>query len=303
VDVSCCAPKRSAKAAATVESEPARERVDPQWEFEMGDHFGEGDPRDGATPVHRVRLSPFRLDPTTVTNDAFAAFVDATGHVTDAERFGSSAVFHLLVALDADTAGPVAGTPWWTNVRGAAWHAPEGGTSSLEGRGGHPVVHVSWNDAAAYAAWAGARLPTEAEWEYAARGGLAGRRYPCGDELRGCNIFHGSFPDRPSRRVGTVAAGEGEVNGFGLRHAVGNVWEWCADRFSAVYYAVSPVEDPTGPPDGAERVMRGGSYLCHDSYCRRYSVAARTGNTPDSSSGNVGFRCANDCAAGPVNGA
>lgn len=268
----------------------------------MGDHFGEGDPRDGETPVHAVRLSPFRLDATTVTNDAFAAFVDATAHVTDAERFGSSAVFHLLVAAHADLAGPVAGTPWWANVRGATWRAPEGGTSSVEGRGDHPVVHVSWNDAAAYAAWAGARLPSEAEWEYAARGGLRGRRYPWGDELRACNIFHGSFPDRPTRRVGTVPAGAGEANGFGLRNVVGNVWEWCADRFSASYYAVSPLENPLGPLDGAERVMRGGSYLCHDSYCGRYRVAGRTGNTPDSSAGNVGFRCANDCADEAVTG-
>ena len=265
------------------------------WAFRMGDASGEGDACE--RPVHEVRLSPFRLAATTVTNDEFAAFAAATGHVTDAERYGSSAVFQLLVAPDADVAGPVPETPWWLNVRGATWRAPEGGTSTVAGRGDHPVVHVSWNDAAAYAAWAGARLPTEAEWEHAARGGLEGRRFPWGDELRACNIFRGDFPDRPSGRVGTVAANAGEPNGFGLLQAVGNVWEWCADWFSATYYLESPLDDPPGPPAGSERVLRGGSYLCHDSYCRRYRVSARTGNTPDSSAGNVGLRCAIDCTA------
>jgi formylglycine-generating enzyme required for sulfatase activity len=268
--------------------------VDVSWEFRMGDAFGEGDSSE--LPVHDVGLTPFRLDPTTVTTAQFAAFVDATGYVTDAERFGSSAVFHLLVAPDADVVAAVAGTPWWLNVRGATWRAPHGGGSSA--RDDHPVVHVSWHDATAYAGWAGRRLPTEAEWEYAARGGLGGRRFPWGDERRAdLNIFRGRFPDRPAVAVGTVAAATGEPNAFGLHHAVGNVWEWCADWFSPTYYASSPRRDPPGPPEGSARVMRGGSYLCHDSYCRRYRVAARTSNTPDSSAGNVGFRCAIDCAA------
>ena len=291
--MSCCAPKR---AATLVEDAPRRRRGAPQWEFTMGDAFAEGDRADGETPLHRVRLSPFRLEPTTVTNDEFAAFVAAGGHVTDAERFGSSAVFHLLVDREADVAGPVAGTPWWTNVRGATWRSPEGGRSSVAGRGRHPVVHVSWNDAAAYAAWAGKRLPTEAEWEYAARGGLDGKRFPWGDEPAACNIFRGAFPDRPVAPVGTIPADAGTPNRFGVRNAVGNVWEWCADWFSATFYAESPLDDPVGPAAGTERVMRGGSYLCHDSYCRRYRVAARTSNTPDSSAGNIGFRCAIDCA-------
>jgi len=268
--------------------------MDVSREFAMGDGLAEGDTSE--LPVHRVRLSPFRLDATAVTNDEFAAFVDATGHVTDAERYGSSAVFHLLADRAADVAGAVPGTPWWLNVRGAAWRSPEGGRSTVAGRGDHPVVHVSWRDAAAYAAWAGRRLPTEAEWEYAARGGLAGKRFPWGDELRDCNIFRGSFPHRPAGCVGTVAAAAGPPNAYGLRNLVGNVWEWCADWFSATYYAESPRDDPQGPPVGTERVMRGGSYLCHDSYCRRYRVSARTSNTPESSAGNLGFRCAIDCA-------
>jgi len=246
----------------------------------MGDGFAEGDASE--LPVHRVRLSPFRLDATAVTNDEFAAFVAATGHVTDAERYESSAVFHLLVDPAADVVGAVPGTPWWCNVRGATWRSPEGGRSTVERRGEHPVVHVSWRDAAAYAAWAWRRLPTEAEWEYAARGGLDGKRFPWGDRLRGCNIFRGSFPDRPAGPVGPVAAAAGPPNGYGLRNLVGNVWEWCADWFSATYYAESPRDDPPGPASGVERVLRGGSYLCHDSYCRRYRVAARTSNTPDS---------------------
>ena len=150
--------------------------------------------------------------------------------------------------------------------------------------------------AVAYAARCGRRLPTEAEWEYASRGGLAGRRFPWGDEPGDCNIFRGDFPNAPADTVGTVAAHAGKPNAFGLHNTVGNVWEWCADRFSPRYYGGSPRDDPRGPASGRERVMRGGSYLCHDSYCRRYRVAARTGNTPGSSSGNVGFRCAIDCA-------
>ena len=297
--MSCCAPKRP---GMLVEEAPRARRGNPQWEFAMGDAFGEGDPADGETPVHRVRLSPFRLDATAVTNAEFAAFVAATGHVTDAERFGSSAVFHLLVDPHADAAGTVPATPWWVNVRGATWRAPEGGRSTVDHRADHPVVHVSWHDAVAYARWAGKRLPTEAEWELAARGGLAGKRYPWGNALRECNIWRGEFPARPAGPVGTVAVASHEPNGLGLWNLVGNVWEWCADWFSPAYYAESPVDDPPGPPAGAERVMRGGSYLCHDSYCRRYRVAARTGNTPDSSAGNVGFRCANDCATDATNG-
>jgi len=294
VDVSCCAPKRGG--ATVVDDAQHRRARAPQWEFTMGDAFSEGDPADGETPLHRVRLSPFRLDAATVTNAEFAAFVAATGHVTDAERLGSSAVFHLLVDGHAEVAGPVGGTPWWLNVRDATWRSPEGGRSTVVDRGDHPVVHVSWNDAAAYTAWAGKRLPTEAEWEYAARGGLEGKRFPWGDEPAACNIFRGRFPDRPTEVVGTVPAADGTANAFGVRNAVGNVWEWCADWFSAAYYAESPRDDPAGPASGAERVMRGGSYLCHDSYCRRYRVAARTSNTPDASAGNVGFRNAIDCA-------
>ncbi|WP_079252353.1 SUMF1/EgtB/PvdO family nonheme iron enzyme [Streptomyces sp. MP131-18] len=271
---------------------PAREQVTLRGgTFLMGDHFAEGYHADAEGPVRQVRVAPFRIDTTAVTNAAFAAFADATGYVTDAERFGSSFVFHLLLAPGArrHVLGRVPQAPWWLGVAGAHWRAPEGPGSDLGDRASHPVVHMSHDDALAYCAWAGARLPTEAEWEYAARGGAEGLRYPWGDELAPggremCNIWQGDFPRRfrgtPARpRPGTVAADAYEPNGFGLFNTSGNVWEWCADWFAP-----------------GQKAIRGGSYLCHASYCNRYRVAARSHNTPDSSTGHGGFRCVQDAA-------
>lgn len=275
----------------------------PGGEFAMGDHDGDGYPGDGEGPVHQVRLPAFRIDATAVTNAEFAAFVDDTGHLSDAEDLGVGAVFHLAVApRSPHVTHALEGTPWWLAVRGADWRHPEGPDSSVADRADHPVVHVSWRDAAAYAAWAGKRLPTEAEWEHAARGGLDGARYPWGDERTPdgtwrCNIWQGDFPRANSLDDGwltTAPVASYEPNGFGLHQAVGNVWEWCADWFDPTYYRRSPRDSPQGPASGDLRVMRGGSYLCHDSYCRRYRVAARSGNTPDSASANLGFRCAAD---------
>ncbi|MDX6318076.1 MAG: formylglycine-rating enzyme, partial [Nocardioidaceae bacterium] len=262
--------------------------------------FGEGYPTDGETPVHEVSLDAFRIDETAVTNAEFATFVRAGGYVTDAERFGTSAVFHLAVAPDADILHRLEAAPWWLAVRDACWRRPEGGGSSVVTRPNHPVVHISWNDASAYCNWAGKRLPTEAEWEYAARGGSAGKRYPWGDDLvQGgrwrCNIWQGRFPQDNSQDDGyltTAPVRTYRPNGYGLWNVAGNVWEWCADWFSPTYYAESPSHDPGGPRSGTSRVMRGGSFLCHESYCNRYRVAARSSNTPDSTSSNVGFRCA-----------
>jgi len=277
----------------------------PGGTFAMGDGFDEGYPDDGETPVHEVELAPFHLDVTAVTNAQYATFVKATGYVTEAERFGSSAVFHLLVeAPSTDVMGRATGAPWWLEVAGADWRHPGGRDSSVGARQDHPVVQVSWTDALAYARWAGKRLPTEAEWECAARGGLIGRRFAWGDELtpRGrwqCNIWQGRFPHANTEEdgyLGTAPVRRFGANGHGLHQMAGNVWEWCSDWFSPTYYGRSPRTGPTGPSEGDSRVMRGGSYLCHDSYCHRYRVAARSSNTPESASGNLGFRCANDAA-------
>jgi len=264
--------------------------------FAMGDAVGEGYPADGEVPVHPVVLSPFDVDATAVTNAEFAAFVAATGYVTDAQRYGSSAVFGLLVPPEVPQA-PLAATPWWSEVPGAYWRAPFGPGSGVDDRHDHPVVHVSAHDAQAYCTWAGRALPTEAQWEYAARGGLEGARFPWGDAPptgERVNIFRGGFPDTPTEPVGTRPVRTFRPNGYGLFQTVGNVWEWCADRYSARTYARAaagpPATDPAGPDSGRSRVLRGGSYLCHDSYCRRYRVAARSHNTPATSTGNIGFR-------------
>lgn len=265
----------------------------------MGDALGEGYPADGELPVHAVTLSPFSMDATCVTNDAFAAFVDATGYVTEAESFGFSAVFHLaLAAKDTDIVGRPDATPWWMGIAGADWRHPGGRGSSIEGMGDHPVVHVSWNDAQAYCRSVGRRLPTEAEWEFASRGGRDGERYPWGDDLNAagkwhCNIWQGSFPAVNTQEDGwltTAPTRSFDRNDYGLWQMVGNVWEWCSDWFDPGYYRTSPASDPQGPALGLNRVMRGGSYLCHASYCNRYRNAARSSNTPDSSTGNTGFR-------------
>jgi formylglycine-generating enzyme required for sulfatase activity len=270
--------------------------------FLMGSADSDGYPADGEGPVHQVVLRPFLIGPLAVTNARFRAFVEATGHVTAAETFGWSFVFGGLLPDDfADTAG-VAAAPWWRQVFGADWAHPEGSQSDLDGREDHPVVHVSWDDARAYCAWAGTRLPTEAEWEYAARGGLEQQRFPWGADLEPdgshrMNVWQGSFPAENRMDdgwYGTAPADAYPPNGYGLHNTTGNVWEWCSDWFAPEYYSSSPASDPPGADHGTHRVMRGGSYLCHDSYCNRYRVAARSGNTPDTSTGNLGFRCVAD---------
>jgi formylglycine-generating enzyme required for sulfatase activity len=264
--------------------------------FGMGDGTGVGNAGDGELPVHEVEVSGFSMDATAVTTADFARFVGDTGYRTEAEIFGYSAVFHLAVAADdRDVMGPAAGTPWWRGVRGADWRHPGGRRS--EALEDHPVVHVSWNDAVAYCRWAGRRLPTEAEWEYAARGGREGTTYPWGDQLLDgdwrCNIWQGEFPRTNTEDDGyltTAPVRSYQPNDFGLWQMVGNTWEWCADWFGPRYYKFSPRQNPQGPSLGAARVIRGGSYLCHDSYCNRYRNSARSSNTPDSSMGNAGFR-------------
>lgn len=267
--------------------------------FVMGDSSGDRNPADGEVPQHRVTLEAFSIDATSVTNDDFARFADATGYRTEAEEFGFSAVFHLAVAADdEDLLGRPPQTPWWVGVRGADWRRPGGRHSSIEGLGDHPAVHISWNDAQAYCRWAGRRLPTEAEWEYAARGGLDQKKYPWGDEEIDdggwrANIWQGVFPRTNTLEDGwltTAPVRTFEPNGYGLWQMVGNVWEWASDWFDPNYYRASPEASPIGPERGQARILRGGSYLCHLSYCNRYRNSARSQNTPDSSMGNAGFR-------------
>jgi formylglycine-generating enzyme required for sulfatase activity len=268
--------------------------------FAMGTDGQYGYAEDGEGPVHDVDLSPFAISRYAVTNAQFRAFTQATGHRTEAELFGWSFVFAGFLPPDFPPTRAVVGAPWWRQVEGADWAHPEGPHSGIDGRQDHPVVHVSWNDAAAFCAWTGTRLPTEAEWEYAARGGSGGCRFPWGDELEPnsehrMNVFQGSFPAGDTGADGyrgTAPVSAFAPNGYGLFQMTGNAWEWAADWFDRGYYARSPRADPQGPERGAARVMRGGSYLCHASYCNRYRVDARSSNTPDSSTGNLGFRVA-----------
>ena len=271
-------------------------------EFLMGTDDLDGFPGDGEGPVRAVVLRPFYIDRCAVSNEQFSAFFDATGYRTEAERFGWSFVFGGLLPDEFPDTKAVAASPWWRQVEQVDWRHPFGPQSSLEKLGDHPVVHVSWNDAQAYCAWVGKRLPTEAEWEYAARGGLEQKRFPWGDLLSPngthlCNIWQGTFPSNNTLGdgfLGTAPVDAYFPNGFGLHNVSGNVWEWCADWFSPDFHVNGLRENPAGPSSGQAKVIRGGSYLCHDSYCNRYRVAARSSNEPPSSTGNMGFRCARD---------
>ena len=253
---------------------------------------------DGETFVHEVSVKPFDLDEVAVTNDRFAAFTQATGYLTDAERYGWSFVFGGLLPDDFVETRGVAAAPWWRQVYGASWMRPEGPHSDLEDRGQYPAIHISHDDALAFCRWDYSRLPTEAEWEYAARGGLAGVDYPWGPELEPdgfhrMNVWQGSFPDANTAAdgfYGPAPVDSFEPNAFGLYNMCGNIWEWCSDWFDTAYYSASEHHDPQGPDSGEARVMRGGSYLCHASYCHRYRVGARSSSGPDSSAGNLGFR-------------
>lgn len=258
-------------------------------------------PTDGEATLHDVELDSFELDRSAVTNERYARFVETTGYVTEAERYGWSFVFGGLLPDDFEATRGVAAAPWWRQVYGADWRHPEGQHSTLQDRGDHPVIHLSHTDALAFCEWAEARLPTEAEWERAARDGLDGTMFPWGDDLEPggrhrMNVWQGSFPDDNTAADGYVATAPVDSfapsANFGLWNMCGNVWEWCSDWFDPGHYERSPKRNPRGPSVGDHRVMRGGSYLCHHSYCHRYRVGARSGNDPSSSAGNLGFRTA-----------
>ncbi|WP_344387640.1 formylglycine-generating enzyme family protein [Streptomyces vastus] len=261
----------------------------PAGQFLMGSRDALAYPADGEGPVRTVHVDAFWIDACTVSNEQFARFTADTGYRTSAERIGWSFVFAGRLPDDFPPTRAVAAAPWWRQVEGADWRRPDGGHSTWEDRADHPVVHIDWDDARAYCAWAGKRLPTEAEWERAARGGLHAKVFPWGDEFEPggrprMNVWQGDFPNRHPTAdgwYGTCPVDAYEPNGFGLYNTTGNVWEWCEDPFS-----------PSS--GGGQRVAKGGSYLCHASYCRRYRVAARQGLFLDSATGNVGFRCALD---------
>lgn len=263
-------------------------------------------PADGEGPVRRVTLRPFRISPTAVSNAQFARFVAATGYVTEAEEIGWSAVFFRHLHPDAEARPGDGGAPdWWAVTAGACWRCPEGGASSTEGREDHPAVHLSLRDAEAFAAWAGGRLPTEAEWEHAARGGLTGATYPWGDRepdddaYQPCNIWQGDFPRHDTARdgySGTCPVDTFAPNGYGLFNMVGNTWEWCADRFRIRSLAKPAQRRNAAAAASGARVLKGGSFLCHRSYCHRYRIAARSPAPPDTATSHLGARVVFDAS-------
>lgn len=301
----------------------------PGGECTMGSN--DGDAREDEKPPHQVKVNGFWIDETPVTNQQFKAFVDATGYVTTAEK--SPTLEEIMSQVPPGTPEPAAellvpaslvfkptqkAIPlvnnhlWWEWKPGANWKHPLGPESSIEDKGDHPVVHISWFDANAYAEWAEKRLPTEAEWEFAAYGGKNGNKYPWGNEEFSetspqANLWQGEFPyksTKPQGYIGTTPVKSYPANGYGLYDMAGNVWQWCSDNYHASYYKEEVKkgisDNPKGPqnsydptePFASKKVHRGGSFLCHKSYCKGYRITARMKTCPDTSLNHVGFRCA-----------
>ena len=306
----------------------------PGGEFSMGavnpvgiSDGGKEDMYD-ARPIHRVLVSPFMMDATEVTNRQFEAFVNATGYVTIAEKKPTKEEFPDVPEENL-VAGSVVFTPppgqvpldnhlqWWSYIHGVNWRHPDGPGSNLKGREDQPVVHIAWPDATAYAKWAGKRLPTEAEWEFAARGGEFGNIYPWGNQMHPDgkhmgNTFQGQFPHQDVATdgfKGIAPVARFKPNRYGLFDMAGNVWEWCADWYRPDYFAdiaagKKVVQNPQGPEDSYDpvepgvrkRVQRGGSFLCTDQYCTRYMVGTRGKGEVNSGANHIGFRCVKDIA-------
>lgn len=310
---SCCSPQRTAHEIhrdMRVDRSEKNLGVDqfvtiPAGEFQMGTNE-KFYPADGEGPSRTVWVDEFEIAKYAVTNAEFSAFVSETGYITDAENYGWSFVFKGFVDQVTEkkkVSGVAQTAPWWLAIEGANWANPFGNSQTFEDLLDHPVVHVSHNDAQAFCVWARCRLPTEAQWEKASRGGSEQKLYPWGNELldgssHNANIWQGKFPDFNSiddGYLGTAPVDSFRSNEYGLFNTVGNVWEWTADFWSARWHIPVSKEtrkNPLGPlKSSGNKVLKGGSFMCHDSYCYRYRNSARTFNSPDSSTSHIGFRC------------
>lgn len=299
---SCCPPKEARKSEPLVAPSDQKAKISFNvCEIPGGSALmGTGRayiPLDEESPCRTQEIQPFKIMKTAVTNAMFRAFIQDTAYITEAQRFGWSFVFyHQLPEHQKETESP-SGTHWWRKVEGAAWNRIAGPGSELQAPDNHPVVHVSWNDAKAFAKWAGGRLPSEAEWEHAARGGLGDVMFPWGNQepddnnFQPCNIWQGAFPTQNAALDGYPATAPAESfspNHYGLYNVCGNVWEWTSGRFKLSGRSAEAKRH--SKQFKGTKVLKGGSYLCHKSYCFRYRIAARTGNTPDSTTTHQGFR-------------